>query len=1083
MNNIFEGNYKGIRKKYFQIILALIIFFIVIAAGLIIYIYNSQNELQEESEVIINKTEAIEEIEKTLNEILFRARGYYAFQSEFELEQLYINLDRLKSKLNNFEEFSLSDEELELKNDVEYFYDNYTNNLLPLAISYVEQNDYESLRELSNNGNNSNINDFLQYTEKFKEESQNRYDDITNQIINQSNKYKIYMFLFSTLILLTFLIIIAYILKGIVYPIEKLSEANKKLINGKKVELRLSNRKDEIGILENSFVEMTKIVQEKEEELILQNEKLLSQQNKSKEQQQVLQQYLIEIESMTQALDQSTNVCITDNNGLIIEVNDNFCKSTQYKKEDLIGKTPRILKSGEHTSQFFKNMWTDISSGKVWKGEIKNLKKDGSNLWFNATIVPYTDVKGISYKYILIGVDITKTKETQKQLITSLNETDIIRERLEGYNQFNHSLTYTLNKLKFLDLVFNYLNTSFDFDKSIIWLQKEKSYFFKGLSKDKASEIMQDNIDYIIPRLKEDKYFYIKRKSNSDEIGIAEEEFYCYDYYFAIFDAGNDVEAVFAATKIESVLEGDEIEEINGLMKQLSLAFGRIVLYEESQRDRELNQNIIDNVNEGIQFVSPEGEIIQYNNALQDLMELSNFEDDSMKIKENWIEFFTKDSKEKDELDKFFRQMINSKTNSKKTIYYSVLRDDERFIELYAINVFDNEEKTGTIFVYRDITREHEIDQMKTDLVSTVSHELRTPLSSILGFTELLLKKDQKPDRQRKYLEIIYKESTRLTNLINDFLDLQRMESGKQKYKLEYLNMNEIIMDVILSFKNKENYNISLIDNSKNTEVHMDKDRIIQVLNNLISNGIKFSPEGGDIIISLDNYKDKLKVMVKDKGIGIPEQEIPILFQKFKRVDNSSTSDVGGTGLGLAICKEIIEWHEGNIWIDSKEGEGTEVHFTLPLYDNNSNDIDENFTKINSINKPNIMIVEDDISLSLLLSEELKEKGFTVINHYNPKKAFEEALNTPLAGMVVDLMFEEEMKGWDLIKKLKENKSTKNIPIIISSALEKQIENIQKYEIQEYLVKPYPSSELSKVISKFLKTHKDSGSIMYPKDN
>jgi len=205
-------------------------------------------------------------------------------------------------------------------------------------------------------------------------------------------------------------------------------------------------------------------------------------------------------------------------------------------------------------------------------------------------------------------------------------------------------------------------------------------------------------------------------------------------------------------------------------------------------------------------------------------------------------------------------------------------------------------------------------------------------------------------------------------------------------------------------------------------------------------------------------------VSIKDEGIGISKQDIAQLFQKFKRIDNSLRRKIGGTGLGLSICREIILKHEGEIWIESEEGQGTIVYFTLPLA-NNTVTFDEEDVMEDS-NGLNIMIVEDDLSLALLLSEELKSKGFTVIHHHDPKKAFEDTLNTPLLGIVIDIMLGEEMSGWDLVRALREREHTKEIPIIISSALDEVKEMVDQFQIKKYLTKPYPPEEISKLFVK-----------------
>lgn len=319
-------------------------------------------------------------------------------------------------------------------------------------------------------------------------------------------------------------------------------------------------------------------------------------------------------------------------------------------------------------------------------------------------------------------------------------------------------------------------------------------------------------------------------------------------------------------------------------------------------------------------------------------------------------------------------------------------------------------------------------------------------------------------DRQRKYIETIHKEANRLTNLINDFLDIQRMESGKQVYNMQKLSLTKLAVEVVDNFQHEKNHKVHLIDKATYVDVSGDYERLVQLMINLIGNAIKFSPKGGDISIVIENVDEQVQVQIQDQGIGIAPHEIPQLFQKFKRIDNSARRKIGGTGLGLALCKEIITKHNGSIWIESAEGKGTTVFFTLPLH---MNDSIKNLNATSTQNMQsglNIMIVEDDLSLALLLSEELKSKGFTIIYHDDPARAYEEALQTPLLGIVLDLMLGNELTGWDLVHSLKTTEKTKDIPIIISSALDESKEQMAKYHIEKYFTKPYHPEQLTEII-------------------
>ena len=235
--------------------------------------------------------------------------------------------------------------------------------------------------------------------------------------------------------------------------------------------------------------------------------------------------------------------------------------------------------------------------------------------------------------------------------------------------------------------------------------------------------------------------------------------------------------------------------------------------------------------------------------------------------------------------------------------------------------------------VARDITQRKEVERLKDELVAIVSHELRTPLTGLRGFAELMLTRDYTREQQRKFLTIIHREAIHLTDLINDFLDLQRMESGRQVYALQKLEIAPLLHETVALFSGGGGHSWRLEVPDTLPAVRADGDRLRQVLSNLLSNAVKFSPRGGGITVGARLQAADLVVWVADQGIGIPPDALPKLFSKFFRVDNRETRGIGGTGLGLALVKEIIEAHGGRVWVESKPDVGSTFFFTLPMAD------------------------------------------------------------------------------------------------------------------------------------------------------
>lgn len=242
------------------------------------------------------------------------------------------------------------------------------------------------------------------------------------------------------------------------------------------------------------------------------------------------------------------------------------------------------------------------------------------------------------------------------------------------------------------------------------------------------------------------------------------------------------------------------------------------------------------------------------------------------------------------------------------------------------------------IIVVRDITIRKEVEKMKNEFISTVSHELRTPLTSIKGSLALLKSGAicKLPPEVIKLLTIADNNSSRLINLINDILDIERIESGKMNFSIKPSNLVSIIKESIEStspYASQFNVNLAFLNDFENISVLADKQRIIQVLSNLISNAIKFSTPNQTVEISLEKTDATVKVSIKDNGLGISDDYKDKLFQKFFQIDSSDTREKGGTGLGLSICKAIIEKHKGIISFDSTLNEGSTFYFELPLYD------------------------------------------------------------------------------------------------------------------------------------------------------
>ncbi|SEK74933.1 PAS/PAC sensor signal transduction histidine kinase [Carnobacterium iners] len=246
---------------------------------------------------------------------------------------------------------------------------------------------------------------------------------------------------------------------------------------------------------------------------------------------------------------------------------------------------------------------------------------------------------------------------------------------------------------------------------------------------------------------------------------------------------------------------------------------------------------------------------------------------------------------------------------------------------------------SGIVCVLHDITEQEKIERERRDFVSNVSHELRTPLTSMKSYLEALIDGAwQDPAIAPKFLQVTQEETDRMIRMISDLLNLSRMDASESTLALEYVNINRLFNHVLDRFdmmiqsadQFEKKYTIKREITNRQIWMEIDTDKMIQVFDNIMNNALKYSPEGGVINCSLKETHDNVIISITDEGMGIPKKDLPHIFDRFYRVDKARARSMGGTGLGLAISKEAIEKHNGKIWANSIEGEGTTFYILLP---------------------------------------------------------------------------------------------------------------------------------------------------------
>lgn len=417
--------------------------------------------------------------------------------------------------------------------------------------------------------------------------------------------------------------------------------------------------------------------------------------------------------------------------------------------------------------------------------------------------------------------------------------------------------------------------------------------------------------------------------------------------------------------------------------------------------------------------------------------------------------------------------------------------EDKRLLNTIAINVgiaLHNAELYEQARLAK--LKAEEANEAKSAFLSTVSHELRTPLTSVLGFAKIIRKRledkifpavnieDQKIKRTMKQvsenLNVVVSEGERLTTLINDVLDLAKIESGKMEWNMKPIFLQEAISRAVASTKSlfdQKGLKLKKKVPSNLPLVNADEDKLIQVVINLISNAVKFTDSGKVEILAYQD-KDQIIVEVQDTGIGIAEEDHYRVFEKFRQAGDTLTDKPKGTGLGLPICREIIEHHGGIIWMTSEPGVGSTFYFSIPVLSKDAENQPVQLERIiTSLKKqikhsqngkskkaPTILVVDDATPIRSLLRQELTEAGYQVQEAADGKLALDMVRNSKPDLIILDVMM-PEINGFDVAAVLKNDPATMDIPIIILSIVQDKERGL-KIGVDRYLTKPINTEEL-----------------------
>jgi signal transduction histidine kinase/DNA-binding response OmpR family regulator len=366
-----------------------------------------------------------------------------------------------------------------------------------------------------------------------------------------------------------------------------------------------------------------------------------------------------------------------------------------------------------------------------------------------------------------------------------------------------------------------------------------------------------------------------------------------------------------------------------------------------------------------------------------------------------------------------------------------------------------------------------EANRHKSVFLASMSHELRTPLNAILGFSELLIDAGNgqfPPATRKRFLEQIHSSGKHLLGLINDILDLSKIEAGQMELRLQTVMLSEIVTQVVSTVEPlAAQKRIELVvGEGSGGEINADGGKVKQMLLNLVSNAVKFTPEGGTVTIGTRRLDDTVELSVTDTGIGIAKEDQDRVFHEFQQVDSGVARSQQGTGLGLTLTRRFARLHGGDVRVLSEPGKGSVFTISLPLvarHQAETVDVPDLYRGTPDSSRPLVLVVEDDPAAAELLTRQLERAGFSTDIARTGSEALSKAVARKPAAITLDILL-PDLDGWEVLTRLKRDAATSDIPVVVVSVVDNPELGIALGAL-DYFVKPVPAQQLINRLSRF----------------
>ncbi len=396
----------------------------------------------------------------------------------------------------------------------------------------------------------------------------------------------------------------------------------------------------------------------------------------------------------------------------------------------------------------------------------------------------------------------------------------------------------------------------------------------------------------------------------------------------------------------------------------------------------------------------------------------------------------------------------------------TILEVDTRTISArLAPVVTERGEFLGVVTILRDITKEIEADRAKSEFVSTVSHELRTPMTAIKGFTDLIYSGavGEINENQKRFLGIIKNNTDRLTALINDLLDISRVETGRVRFEPQPVRIGELVRNVVDALApnaESKDHRLSCHIEAGLPEIMGDPNRLNQIFTNLIANAINYTPNGGEIEVSVYTVQGAIRADVRDNGIGIQPEDLGRIFERFYRADHPVVQESRGTGLGLPIVKMFVEMHGGRVWAESEPGEGScfTVLLPLPTAQPEEQELEELLAEVPFQPGRQILIADDDPDIAELVRVHLQKAGYSTLTVGRGADVVEMARQHTPDLIILDILL-PDIDGRQVLRTLKDDPATADIPVLVLTIVADD-STIYELGAADYLTKPISEQEL-----------------------